>query len=93
MSLFQYPSQESQGQNRREHRIFEEPNTVKNLMELPESYTTVSPLVLTKKDAPIPSADAPFNDDCHASTEQGTKRLGKFLYITIDSFLIMILHY
>ncbi len=66
MSLFQYPSQESQGQNRREHRILKEPNTAKKLVELLESYTTVRPLVLTKKDAPIPSADAPFNDDCQA---------------------------
>lgn len=76
ISLFQHPSQDNHGHNRREHRILEQPYTAKKLLELPESYTNVHPLVLTKKDAHVPIADAPFNDDFQVFNQALHKEIG-----------------
>jgi len=63
ISLFQRPSQDNHGHSHREHRILEQSSASKKLLELPQSYTMVQPLVLTKKGANILNADATFNDD------------------------------
>ncbi len=93
MSLFQYPSQESQGQNRREHKILEEPNTAKKLMELQIVHHCASISTHQRRMLLFLVLMLLSMMIVRLSTEHGTKRLGKFLYITIDSFLIMILHY
>ena len=61
ISLFQHPSLHNQGHDRREHRILEQSS---RLLELPEFYTNVHPVVLTKKDIPIPNVCFTVNTDC-----------------------------
>ncbi|KAG0720104.1 hypothetical protein GWK47_049141 [Chionoecetes opilio] len=52
ISLFQHPSLQNNGTDRREHSVLEQPSTTTTLSELPESYTCVRPLVLPRKDPP-----------------------------------------
>lgn len=61
LSLFQHRSPHNYGSDRRQHFVLEE--TSSTLAELPESYTNVNPLVLTKKDLPIPKANGPAKGD------------------------------
>ena len=63
ISLFQHPAPHHLGTDRREHRILERSETTKALMQLPESYTSVRPLALSKKDPPIPIAEGPVKGD------------------------------
>jgi hypothetical protein len=66
ISLFQHPSPQNDGTDRREHHILEQTSTNKTLSELPQSYTNVHPLGLTRKDPPIPKADGPVKSDGQA---------------------------
>ncbi len=63
LSLFQHPSHQNYGHDRREHRTLEKRSTTKTLLELPEVYTSVRPLSLPRKDAPIPRVDGPVKSD------------------------------
>ena len=38
------------------------------LLELPESYTNVRPLMLPRKDSPIPESDGPVKGDVQVIT-------------------------
>lgn len=76
ISLFQHPSQDNHGHDRREHGILEQSTTAKMMLQLPESYTNVPPLVLTKKDVPIPSADTPFPNDFQVFSQALHKEIG-----------------
>lgn len=58
ISLFQYPTIDEQGHDRRQFSyVTDELLTKRTLLELPESYTNVKPLLLTKKDVDIPKAN------------------------------------
>lgn len=61
ISLFQHPSHQNQGLDRREHCILERSSTNKKLLELPQYYTNVHPLVAPKKEVTIPQADSPLH--------------------------------
>ena len=63
ISLFQHPKNHGEGCEHREHGILAQKSKTKTLSELPQSYTNVRPLVLTKKDAPIPKIDGPIKVD------------------------------
>lgn len=63
MSLFQHPSDQNYGYDRREHHILEKKSTTKTLLELPQVYTTVRPLSLPRKDTPIPRVDGSVKSD------------------------------
>ena len=54
ISLFQYPTSHNHGIDCREHRILEEAIQTKKLAQLPDSYTNVRPLELTRKDTDRP---------------------------------------
>ena len=58
ISLFQYPTIDEQGHDRRQlSYVTDELLANKTLLEFPESYTNVKPLLLTKKDVDIPKAN------------------------------------
>ena len=63
ISLFEHPSLDNEGHDCRQSCIIDGSPTNKRLLELPESYTNVLPLVPPKKDTPIPKADYPFKND------------------------------
>lgn len=61
ISLFQHPTPVNYGIDRNEHFNLEQTST--KLAELPESYTNVHPLVLTKKDVTCHKVDGPVKSD------------------------------
>ena len=64
ISLFQYPTIDEQGHDRRQlSYVTDELLANKTLLELPESYTNVKPLLLTKKDVDIPKANFLIEND------------------------------
>jgi hypothetical protein len=65
--------QDNHGHDRREHTILEQST---KLLKLGESYTNVHPLVLAKKDAPVPIADAPFNNNLQIFNQALHKKIG-----------------
>ena len=67
ISLFQYPTPHNHGADCREHRILEEAIQTKKLAQLPDSYTNVRPLELTRKDAPPPKVMCPIVSDGQAT--------------------------
>lgn len=69
ISLFQHPSLQNNGTDRREHSVLEQPSTTTTLSELPESYTCARPLVLPRKDPPLPKADGPLMSDGQEITQ------------------------
>ena len=58
ISIFLYPTAQIPGTDHREHRLLEEIAPSKRLAQLPESYTSVRPLVLARKDVPLPKVSA-----------------------------------
>ena len=69
ISLFQHPSLQNPGQDRREHHILEQTSTKKMLLELPESYTSVHPSILPKKNIPIPNVSFTVDNNCKVFKE------------------------
>ena len=63
ISLFQHPTPQNCGTDRREHGILEQSPSTRTLSELPESYTSVPPLVLPTKDPAIPNTDGAVKSD------------------------------
>ena len=54
ISLFQHPTSQKPGTDRREHRVLEGTGTSKKLCDLPDCYTIVRPLPVMRKDVPLP---------------------------------------
>ena len=63
ISRFQHPYHHNQCLDRREHRILEQSSTKKTLLELPQYYTNVHPLVTLKKEVLIPQVHSPLHTD------------------------------
>lgn len=65
ISLFQHPSSPTSGSGRREQCSLQPTSTIQSrrLSDLPESYTSVRPFILTRKDTPIPAVDTPVKGD------------------------------
>lgn len=62
ISLFQHPSENATGEER--DVISVENTSKKRLSQLPASYTTVQPVILPKKEPPVPALQGPFVSSC-----------------------------
>ena len=64
ISLFQHPNSGVRGVKRPRVSISDEATTTKTTAHLPESYTTVPPVFLGKRELPLPKLDGPNRSDC-----------------------------
>ena len=62
ISLFQHPSENATGEERDVINV--ENTSKKHLFQLPEPYTTVQPVILPKKEPPVPALQGPFVSSC-----------------------------
>ena len=82
ISLFQYQSSESRGVQRvvlAENHDVSSASTKRTLSKLPESYTTLHPLALWKRDVLVPFLDGPSQQMISFSIRSFRRNAGKYV--------------
>ena len=64
ISLFQHPTSEAPGAEWEMVSIENQPSRTKRLARIPDSYTTVLPVILPKNEPEVPALQGPFVRTC-----------------------------